>query len=163
MPAVHPLRAVWLLIARPRRFVELATRHDIDQEFQSNSQLLAAYPSRELPPDRVKTFEDNAADRTRKIRGTFGSALWSTGTAVLLGYLVGWGVAASWGKPATWVISVLAVAGAAVILVATLALLGWEIQSYKGVSLPEKVNRWLFRSQYWFGTFLFVLSLSWSA
>ncbi len=44
----------------------------------------------------------------------------------------------------------------------TLALLGWEIQSYKGVSLPENVNRWLFRLQYWFGTFLFVLSLPWS-
>ena len=140
MPTVHPLRAAWLLIARPRRFVELATRHDIDQEFQRNTQLLVAYPSRELPPDRVKNFEDNAADRTRKIRSAFGSALWSTGTAVFLGYLVGRGVSAYCGKPPLWVVSVLGVAGAAIILVATLALLGWEIQSYKGVSLPENAE-----------------------
>jgi hypothetical protein len=162
MPTVHPLRAIWLLIAKPARFVELATRHDIDQEFERNTHLLAIYPSRELPPDTVKNFEENAADRTRKIRSAFGSAAWSTLTAVLLGYFVGWGVATYRGKPPLWVTSVVAVAGAAVILIATLALLGWEIQSYKGTSLPEKVNRWLFRSQYWFGTFLFVLSLSWS-
>lgn len=160
MPRVHPFHAIWLLIVRPTRFIELATGHDIDQEFQSNTQLLAQYPSRQLPPERVKDFENTAADRTRKIRSAFGSAFGLTVTAVLLGYLAGWGITAFFGKPPSWLMSFLAITGAAVILIATLALLGWEIQSYKGVTLPEKVNRWLFRGQYWFGTFLFVLSLS---
>lgn len=154
------MRAVWLLIAKPGRFVELATLHDIDQEFQSNTQLLAAHPSRQLPPDEVENFQANVADRTWKIRGAFVSAFWSTITSVVLGYLVGWFFTVIFGKPPSWILSVFAVAGAAIILIATLALVGWEIQTCKGDTLPEKVNRWLFRSLYWFGTFLFVLSIS---
>ena len=50
---------------------------------------------------------------------------------------------------------------AGILLGATLSILGWEIQSYKGRTLPERVNRWLYRSLYVLGTFLLVLALSW--
>jgi hypothetical protein len=160
MKNINPICAVWLLIAKPSRFIEQAIWHAIDHEFKSNSQLIAIYPSRELPPDELKSFETDAADRTWKIRSALVSAFWLTTSAVLLGLLAGFAFAVLFGKPSSWIVSILAVAGAAIILFATLALLGWEIQSCKGDTLPEMVNQWLFRFLYWCGTFLFVLSIS---
>jgi len=90
------------------------------------------------------------------------TAVWSTALAVFVGLLAGFLVNAYVGRPADWVISACQVVGAAVILAATLALLGWEIQSWKGQTLAEKTNRWLFRSQYWAGTAVFVFSRYWS-
>ena len=50
----------------------------------------------------------------------------------------------------------------AVVLVATLAARGWDIPSYSGETLPEKVNQWLTRSLFVFGTFFFSLFLGWA-
>ena len=157
-----PIKAVFLLLFRPAKFVALSVLHDVTSEFETNKQFLEQYPNRELPPERLKNFEDNAWDRTKKIRAAFFGAVWSTALAVLVGVLVGCFANSRFGKPSGAILSVLQVSGAGMILVATLALLGWEIQSWKGRSLPEKTNRWLFRAQYWLGTVLFVFSLTWT-
>lgn len=52
------------------------------------------------------------------------------------------------------------IAGAALLLWGTLFVRGWEIQTYGGVSLTERVNQWLFRSLYCAGTVLVVYSLA---
>jgi hypothetical protein len=160
---MFPIKAVFLLLFRPAKFVALSVFHDVTSEFETNKQFIEQYPNRELPPERLKNFEDNAWDRTKKIREAFFGAVWSTALAVVVGVLIAC-YASSWlGKPSGAIISLLQVAGTGIILVATLALLGWEIQSWKGHSLPEKANRWLFRTQYWLGTVLFVFSLSWTS
>ena len=41
----------------------------------------------------------------------------------------------------------------------TLFVRGWEIQTYSGVTLVERVNRWLYRALYCSGTALIVASL----
>ena len=58
---------------------------------------------------------------------------------------------------------VLQVVGAMLLLWGTLFVRGWDIQSYGGVMLTERVNRWLYRSLYCIGTALVVssLALSW--
>jgi hypothetical protein len=53
--------------------------------------------------------------------------------------------------------------GAGVLLWGTLFVRGWQIQSWKGVSLVERVNQWLYRGLYCTGTAVVVWSVSWAA
>jgi hypothetical protein len=65
------------------------------------------------------------------------------------------------GKSSSIWTTILQLTSATLILTATLAVLAWEIQSYVGQTLPEKVNRWLYRTLYVVGTYLFIVSLAW--
>ncbi len=162
MDKVQPVKAVILVLFRPARFVALAVIHDTALSFETNQQLLAKYPSRQLPSEEIKEVEKVVWERTKKIRGALFAAFGSTTIAILVGVLAGYSAGCAFGKPSAILLSTLQILGAAVILIATLALLGWDIQSWKGRSLSEQVNRWLFRVQYWFGTTLFVFSLAWT-
>lgn len=57
----------------------------------------------------------------------------------------------------------LQIVGASVLLWGTLFIRGWEIQSYGGVTLTERVNQWIYRTQYCIGTVLVVYSLAFPA
>jgi len=54
----------------------------------------------------------------------------------------------------------LQIVGGAILLWATLFVRGWDIQSYGGVTLTERVNRWVYRSLYCVGTAVIVASLA---
>lgn len=58
-------------------------------------------------------------------------------------------------------IGTLQVIGACILLWGTLFVRGWEIQTYKGHTLIEKVNQWLYRALYCTGTAVLVASLIW--
>jgi len=58
-------------------------------------------------------------------------------------------------------ISTLQVTGACILLWGTLFVRGWEIQTYKGHTLIERVNQWLYRALYCTGTAVLVASLIW--
>lgn len=163
MATINPIYAVILALVCPREFVRRSVGHDIAFEFERNPDLLKTYPDRQFPEDRRKAYEELSWERTRKIRGALWMAWWSTAVAVAFGFASGAVLAAAFGNAGSSAIAVLQATGAGIILAATLALLGWEIQSYKGQTLPEKANRWIFRAQYWLGTFLFVVSLRWGA
>lgn len=49
------------------------------------------------------------------------------------------------------------VGGSMVLLWATFAVRGWDIQSNDGITLGERANMWIFRSLYAFGTALIVM------
>lgn len=51
--------------------------------------------------------------------------------------------------------------GTAVVLWATFSLQAWEIQSFSGVTLGERLNRWIFLSLYLIGTGLIVAGGVW--
>ena len=57
----------------------------------------------------------------------------------------------------------LQVVGASLLLWGTLFIRGWEIQTYCGVSLTERVNQWLYRGLYCIGTTVIVYSLAFPA
>ena len=59
-------------------------------------------------------------------------------------------------------ITVLQIGGALILLWGTLFVRGWEIQTYCGVRLTERVNQWLYRFLYFTGTAILVFSLTWS-
>ena len=60
-------------------------------------------------------------------------------------------------------ISWLQVAGSCILLWGTLFVRGWDIQTYGGVSLTERVNQWLYRFLFCLGTATLVYSLAWPA
>jgi len=57
-------------------------------------------------------------------------------------------------------IQALQVLGATVLLWATLFVRGWDIQSWDGVTLTERVNRWIYRMLYCYGTTAIVASMA---
>ena len=91
-------------------------------------------------------------------------AFWSSLALVLLasgaGYAVGWMLTVVVACTTSNVIMAVQVAGAALLLWGTLFVRGWQIQTYSGVTLVERVNRWLFVAMYCFGTALIVGSLA---
>jgi len=83
--------------------------------------------------------------------------------ALLAGYLSGLGLRCAVGAASTSTATVVQAASAGVVLVATLAVRGWEIQTFSGETLVEKVNQWLMRALFVAGTFTFSLFLGWAA
>lgn len=57
----------------------------------------------------------------------------------------------------------LQIGGASLLLWGTLFIRGWEIQSYGGVTLTERVNQWIYRALYCAGTAVIVYSLAFPA
>ena len=90
-------------------------------------------------------------------------AVWSSLVAVLLsagaGYGTGWIVIRLIGCVGPSVITILQLVGAALLLWGTLFVRGWEVQTFSGVTLVERVNRWLFVSMYCAGTAILVCSI----
>ena len=54
------------------------------------------------------------------------------------------------------------ISGAACLLWGTLFVRGWEIQTFCGVTITERVNRWLYIFLYCTGTIIIVWALRWA-
>ncbi|MDC7824810.1 hypothetical protein PQS90_06600 [Pseudomonas sp. BLCC-B13] len=137
-------RAVYLcllLLFRPKKFKEI--------ESEENKLLNAEGTSNETTP------------RSSIVRRAF---LYSA-LLVLLFCAIGFSLGLLLGNTLTcakpWLISSLQIVGACVLLWRTLFVRGWEILSYGGVTLSERVNQWLYRFLYCIGTAVVVSSLSW--
>lgn len=92
-------------------------------------------------------------------RAFWGSLVLVTGSGLLglsLGLVIGYMVSCV----STVVILGLQVGGAMMLLWGTLFILGWEIETWSGVTFTERVNQWLYRFLYCTGTSIIVLSLA---
>jgi hypothetical protein len=129
-----------LLLFAPRKFKEA---EHADQTARNN------YADQVDPPHRADT-----------VRKAFFASLSLVLTFSVLGFLLGQ-IMHSVGRCATPVtITSAQTIGAALLLWGTLFIRGWEIQSYSGVQLTERVNQWLYRTLYCVGTAVIVYSLS---
>ncbi|MDH5180586.1 MAG: hypothetical protein OEZ39_12060 [Gammaproteobacteria bacterium] len=152
----NAIKAVSLAVFRPRAFIKYAIAHDC-------AKIKEAYDGRDLTPQEIENTRNLSAKRLCSLRSSLGRAWLLTEVAVACGIVFGFILQSSVGAASSRTVLLLQLIGASIILAATLALLGWDIQSMEGDTLPERVNQWLFRFQYWVGTFLFVLSVVWSA
>ena len=91
-------------------------------------------------------------------RAVWASLLWVL-CSIAAGYVGGRLLGTFSGQATGVLIQVLQVLGAMVLLWATLFVRGWDIQSFGGVALTERVNRWIYRLLYCFGTAAIVASL----
>jgi len=64
------------------------------------------------------------------------------------------------GRPSGALITASQVFGAGLLLSGTLFVRGWEIQSWSGVTLTERVNQWIYRFLYCTGTAVLIWSLA---
>ena len=95
------------------------------------------------------------------------SAFYSSFTLVLISGVTGYAGGTFMGSlsrcapPSTtaW----LQIVGASVLLWGTLFIRGWEIQTYGGMSLTERINQWVYRALYCTGTALVVYSIAFPA
>jgi hypothetical protein len=102
------------------------------------------------PPEEHKAF--------RLTRGLWTSLAWVLGS-IALGYLSGKAFGRISGPGPTRLLATLQIVGATVLLWATLFVRGWDIQTIGGVTLTERVNRWIYRLLYCLGTAAIVASL----
>lgn len=107
------------------------------------------------------------SDKEEKEHGAFivNRAFWSSlGLIIvfgLLGALVGKMLAFLYSQPANWMIVLLQIIGASLLLWGTLFVRGWQIQTYCGVTLTERVNLWLYRALYCIGTSILICAIVW--
>ncbi|QLF71042.1 hypothetical protein FE840_016620 [Peteryoungia desertarenae] len=134
-------RLVWLALFAPQAF--------ISEEEADNAKLNAAPTSA------------HEGSRLHAIRsGLCQSAFWglvAMGTGFAIGSLLG----ASIGPQLEFAIGIVVV-GTTILMWATLALQGWSIQSFKGNTLSERLNQWIFRTLYVIGTALISAGSVWS-
>lgn len=80
-----------------------------------------------------------------------------------IGYLVGILAGATFTCASTKFVMWLQIFGASFLLWGTLFVRGWEIQTYVGHTLTERVNQWIYRALYCVGTTIIVFSVAWPA
>jgi hypothetical protein len=74
----------------------------------------------------------------------------------LAGLVAGYAIGAVSARAIAW----MQVIGACLLLWGTLFVRGWELQTYKGLTLVERVNQWLYRGLYCAGTAVLVASVA---
>ena len=159
---MNPVAAVILVLFAPSRFVEVAVRHALEAEFATNVQWQAQYPDRNVPPKEIDRFRGFAREQTQSLRRAVFGGIGIAFAAIASGLVAGAILRHLLGPAPVIAIAGLQIGGAGIILGATLAEVGRQIASWQQETLPEKVNRWVFRCLYVFGTFIFVISVGWS-
>ena len=97
---------------------------------------------------KLETAPNDDSHPVQHVRqGLFESLIWVIASGTI-GYVFG--------------IVLCKVVGAMLLLWATLAVRGWQIQTFSGTTLTERVNQWIYRFLYCLGTALVVLTLGWS-
>jgi len=103
------------------------------------------------PPEEPRAF---------RVRQAFWASLGLVLSSMAVGFLIGKAVTAASGAVSSAIVTSLQIIGATLLLWGTLFVRGWDIQSFGGVTLTERVNRWIYRSLYWLGTSVIVASLT---
>jgi hypothetical protein len=152
-------RAAFLFLTRRKAFLELCVRHDRSYLLAESPDLLEKYRAGSYTPDEA-ALRKGAADRAVHIAASLRSAAIVVGVTALVGAGAGYTLGRLLGNM-LWLIQLAQFAGAALILWATIWELGWNVRSFGGDTLPERVHQYLFRVLYAVGTFLFILAYFW--
>jgi len=98
-------------------------------------------------------------ERACVIRRAFWSSLFLMIASAAIGYIVGQIIDKLFGSMPKILITSLQIIGVMLLLWGTLFVRGWEIQSYGGVTLSERVNKWIYRALYCIGTAIIICSV----
>ena len=152
---------LYRLIFKPKQFVEIVTQLIIENDRVKNPSVLSLQG--EYPLERRAGIQESVSKQTHNIRRGFTRGIVSTALTILLGAISGIALRYTFGTPVKSMVYISQALGAAVILGATLAEVSGDIMTWDGGSIPEQINKLVFQGLYIFGTFLFVLSVSWDA
>ncbi|MHB0916219.1 MAG: hypothetical protein ACYC39_08335 [Thiobacillus sp.] len=147
------------LIFSPERFIAIVTELIVAEESVENPSWLQP----EFQIRRRAEIQENVREQTNRFRRGFGTGILTTALTIAVGAITGTALFYLFGEPAKSLVYFIQASGAAVILGATLAEVGGDIVTYGKRSIPEQLNKLIFRGLYVAGTFLFVLSVAWDA
>jgi uncharacterized membrane protein YgcG len=150
-PAPRMIRSICCFVFRPKRFVRIA------EDF---SDRLSEFHKAKTPTSSPPSYSE---EQTRTLRRALGESVTLVLVTVVIGIAIGMLLQCAVGAPSTWTARIVAYAGTGLLLWATLGVAGWSIRSWKGETLPERVEEWIIRALHLFGTFLLVISLTWQA
>ena len=140
-----------LLVFKRFRFIEECEKY---REALNNSERLKILDN---DPDRASWSED----QTSIIRRSLGySALLVLGV-VAVSVFVGIGFNRFFGPAQGWPPRIILYTGIGILLWATLGKGGWDIESIDGTTLPEEVDRFVFRVLHLTGSAFLILSATW--
>ncbi len=131
---------VWLLLTKPKRFLEL-------QAEDSKASNAVTNPEKE--------------EGAFVVRRAFFKSLLLVLASGAVGYVTGLALGTANGCASASLVLWLQIVGASLLLWGTLFIRGWEIQTYGGVTFTERVNQWIYRALYCAGTAVLVCSLAW--
>lgn len=149
---------LFLILFFPSKFISKSTKDVIKKEFETNKQLLSAYPNRQLPREKENEFRkgiENSTELVRKaIIKSFSAIIITMGLAISIGSFLKFLSVAVHPR----IVNVIQLFSACLFFVSVWGKLDWEIQTFGGNTLPEIVNKkW---SSYLFLSATFILILS---
>jgi hypothetical protein len=148
MANTRPTKISFLSAVRLCFLAVFVPQHFLAEENADNEKLKAIPPSE--PEERV-----------HKLRRALLRAFQLVSLSGAIGIAIGQLTYRTCGPASSNTIASLQVVGALILLWGTLAVRGWDIQTYGGITLTERVNQWIYRFLYCCGTAALVLSLSW--
>jgi hypothetical protein len=149
------------LIFAPKWFIDVVTDLVVVEDRVKNPSWLQ--PEGEFQIKRRAEIQENVRNQTNRFRRGIAKGIVTTALTIAVGAIAGTALRYLFGEPAKALVYFIQASGAAVILGATLAEVGGDISTWKRESIPEQLNRLIFRGLYVAGTFLFVLSVAWDA
>jgi hypothetical protein len=107
---------------------------------------------------RIKKLKKQEISRIRIIRRAMFWSFIIVSISFIIGFFIALLLNILIGKVNHTVIVILQILGGLIILWATLFLRGWDIQTFVGTTLSERVNSWIYRFAYCLGTIILVIS-----
>jgi hypothetical protein len=141
---IGPIRALKLCAFGAFFSQKLVDAERIDEAYRKSL-------SQPPPPEEPRAFKLR--------RGLWAALIWVL-CSVIAGYVGGKLLGTVSTAATNNLARVLQVIGGMILLWATLSVRGWDIQSVGGVTLAERVNRWIYRLLYCLGTAAIVASLA---
>lgn len=144
----------FLLFFRLDRLAERAVQDAFESEVRDNSQFASVYGATGLPPEEELRWLGLQRRRTDLLRRSIAGSALLVVMAVATSFLVAVAMKSLGYRFTIQTARVMQAVSLGIFVWATLAQLGWEIQSYSGKSLPERLNRLWFRVLYTIGAFV---------
>jgi hypothetical protein len=156
---IYWLVRMFYFVFNSRKFIEIATEESIKSEFESNKQLAEAYPNKTLPYNKREEFRKGEEERTRLLRKSIAKSFlylfYTISISFIFSFLIVRILKIYFSS--TLLITIRFIS-ASLIFWAVLGRLGWEIQTYAGDTLPEKINSLWYRLLYILGVFFVMFS-----
>jgi len=140
-------KTAFLLLARPDRFKQIVAEYSADQTKERQNR------ARDEAPFYLQ--------QTVLIRRSLFVAFLIVVTAVVAGWLTGVVSAQCLGPAPRSALLSIQYLGIGILLLGTLGKRGKDIQTIGGVSLPERVDEFIYRVLYFTGSYLLVWSTTW--
>lgn len=156
---IYWLIRIFYFIFIPKKFIEIATEESIESELETNKQLAKAYPNNVLPDSRKEEFRKGEEERTTLLRKSICKSFLYLSCTISISLILSFVLARILIIAISpIIIIIIRFISASLVFWAVLGRLGWEIQTWRGDTLPEKINILWYRFLYILGVFLLMFS-----